>query len=322
MFIFIVHLHANLKNMKKLLLSIFSFAAAISATAQCSGVFMSEIVEGWSNNKAVEIYNPTANTVSLDGYGIVRFDNGSTTYGQITPFDGLTIAPYDVLVVVLDKRDSLGTGLEAPVWDELQAAADVFVSPTYDNGVWAMYFNGNDALAIVRDNGQTLVDLFGRIGEGTGFGGWSPLGTLDSQGNPTYASKDHTMIRKADVTSGVSTNPSAFDVFAQYDTLPANTFDNLGFHNCNCGTVGVQNTMRNDGFNVYPNPVKDGHFSVVANQGIEQLNIYSMNGQLVSRKNEINDIMLNVDVQTLNAGLYWVEVVFQNGTIERKKLIK
>jgi hypothetical protein len=47
-----------------------------------------------------------------------------------------------------------------------------------------------------------------------------------------------------------------------------------------------------------------------------------MNGQLVSRKNEINDIMLNVDVNTLNAGLYWVEVVFQNGTIERKKLIK
>ncbi len=312
---------ANQKNMKKLLLSFVSIAAALSAHSQCSEIFMSEIVEGWSNNKAVEIYNPTANTVSLNGYGIVRFDNGSTTYGQITPFDGLTIAPYDVLVVVLDKRDSLGTGLEAPVWDELQAAADVFVSPTYDNGVWAMYFNGNDALAIVKNNGQTLVDLFGRIGEGTGFGGWSPLGTLDSQGNPTYASKDHTMIRKADVTSGVSTNPSSFDVFAQYDTLPANTFDFLGVHNCNCGTVGMVNSNK-DAFHVYPNPVKDGSFSVVADQGIDQLSIYTLNGQLVNRQNEINDIMLNVDVHALTAGMYWVEVRFQNGDVVRKKLIK
>jgi hypothetical protein len=308
--------------MKKLLLSIFSITAAISASAQCSEVFMSEIVEGWSNNKAVEVYNPTANTVSLDGYGIVRFDNGSTTYGQITPFDGLTIAPYDVLVVVLDKRDSLGTGLEAPVWDELQDAGDVFVSPSYDNGVWAMYFNGNDALAIVKNNGQTLVDLFGRIGEGTGFGGWSPLGTLDSQGNPTYASKDHTMIRKSDVVSGVSTNPSSFDVFAQYDTLPANTFDFLGVHDCNCGTVGVKRPFDMDGFNIYPNPVKDGNVSVVAKQGIEQLNVYTLNGQLVTRKMAVNDIMLNVDVQFLNAGMYWIEVIYQNGRVERKKLIK
>jgi hypothetical protein len=37
---------------------------------------------------------------------------------------------------------------------------------------------------------------------------------------------------------------------------------------------------------------------------------------------EINDIMLNVDVQYLNVGMYWVEVVFQNGKVERKKLIK
>ena len=130
------------------------------------------------------------------------------------------------------------------------------------------------------------------------------------------------MIRKADVTTGVSTNPSSFDVFAQYDTLPANTFDNLGLHNCNCGTVGIQNVMKNDGFNVYPNPVKDGNLSVVANQGIDQLSIYTLNGQLVSRKMEINDIMLNVDVQFLNAGMYWVEVIFQNGKVERKKLIK
>jgi hypothetical protein len=86
--------------------------------------------------------------------------------------------------------------------------------------------------------------------------------------------------------------------------------------------VGIQNTMTKDAFNMYPNPVKDGNLSVLANQGIEQLSIFALNGQLISRQNEINDIMLNVDVRALTAGMYWVEVVFQNGKVERKKLIK
>jgi hypothetical protein len=221
--------------MRQILFILLATLLSGSIHSQCNELFISEIVEGWSNNKAIEIYNPNNSPQSLNGYGLVKFQNGSTTYGEITPLDGYTIAPFDVFVVVLDKRDSLGTGLEAPIWDDLQSKADIFVSPNYDNGVWVMYFNGNDAIALVKNNGQTLVDLFGRIGEGTGFGGWSPLGTLDSQGNPNYASKDYTLIRKANVTSGITTNPSSFDVFAQYDTLPANTFSNLGCHISQCG---------------------------------------------------------------------------------------
>ena len=207
----------------------------VEISGQCSDFYFSEILEGWSNNKAIEIFNPTNTEKSLDGYGLVRFHNGSTTYGFITPLDGYSIGPYDVFVVVLDKRDSLGTGMEVPVWPEIQQRGDLFINPTYDNGVWPMYFNGNDAIALVKNNGQTLVDLFGRIGEGVGFGGWSPLGTFNSQGNPNYASTDHTLIRKSNVTTGVTTNPSSFDVFAQYDTLPANTFSNLGCHFSLCG---------------------------------------------------------------------------------------
>ena len=221
--------------MRQKLLILFAVLLSSTIHSQCNEFFISEVVEGWFNNKAIEIYNPTNSPKSLNGYGLVRFTNGSSTYGNITLLDGYSIAPHDVFVVVLDKRDSLGTQLEVPVWDELQSKADIFVSPNFDNGVWAMYFNGNDAIALVKNNGQTLVDLFGRIGEGTGFGGWSPLGTIDSQGNQNYASKDHTLIRKTNVSSGITTNPSSFDVFAQYDTLPANTFSNLGCHIAQCG---------------------------------------------------------------------------------------
>ena len=86
--------------MKKILLLSFSLLALFTAKAQCNEVFISEIVEGWSNNKAVEIYNPTNNTVNLNGYGLVRFQNGSTSYGSISPLDGYSIAPHDVIVEI------------------------------------------------------------------------------------------------------------------------------------------------------------------------------------------------------------------------------
>jgi Lamin Tail Domain len=223
--------------MKKLVFWIFIFGMHPQIFSQCNDFYFSEIVEGWSNNKAIEIYNPSNETRSLDGYGLIRFINGADVYGNITSLDGYSVEAHDVFVVVLDKRDSLGTGLEYPVWPELQSKADIFVNPTYDNGVWAMYFNGDDAIALVKNNGQTIVDLFGRIGEGgpgTGFFGWNAYAT-DSLGMPIYASKDHTMIRKASVTTGITSNPTSFDLFMEYDTLPANTFSNLGCHYSNCG---------------------------------------------------------------------------------------
>ena len=314
-----IHLHANPKNMKKHLLSLFAMATTLMASAQCNEVIISEIVEGWSNNKAVEIYNPTATAKDMTGYGLVRFSNGSASYGEITYFDGLTIQPNDVLVVVLDKRDELGTGLEAPVWDELQAAADVFVSPNYDNGVWAMYFNGNDALAIVKNQGQTLVDMFGRIGEGTGFGGWSAYAT-DTTGSPLYASTDHTLLRKSNVTSGVTTNPSSFDVFAQYDTLPVNTFDNLGFHTCDCAaSVSEREELQ---LAVYPNPIQNGMISIVAQSGIDAVMMYDMNGRLVAAQYNVNDRMTRFNTEGVTSGMYWIEARMADGTRIRKNLIK
>jgi predicted extracellular nuclease len=305
--------------MKKLLLLSFSLISLVAAQAQCSQIFISEVVEGWSNNKAVEIYNPTANTVNLNGIGLVRFSNGSTSYGSIAMLDGYSIAAHDVIVVVLDKRDSLGTGLEAPVWDELAAAADVFMNPTYDNGVWPMYFNGNDAIAIVSNNGQTLIDLYGRIGEGTGFGGWSAYGT-DASGTTLYATTDHTQIRKSTVTSGVTMNPSTFDVFAQYDTLPANTFTFLGSHTCDCN-VGVSENVERS-ISIYPNPLTGDILNVVSPSIIRSIRIFDNAGRIVFANGTILDRMTRVQTSNLSKGAYTVEVISENGTINRQNFIK
>lgn len=305
--------------MKKLLLLTFSILALQSAKAQCSQIFISEVVEGWSNNKAIEIYNPTSNPINLTGFGLVRFSNGGTSYGSIASLNGYSIPAHDVIVVVLDKQDPAGTGLEAPVWDELAAAADLFMNPTYDNGIWPMYFNGNDAVAIVSNNGQTLIDLYGRIGEGTGFGGWSAYGT-DASGTTLYATQDHTQIRKATVTSGVTTNPSTFDVFAQYDTLPVNTFTFLGAHTCDCNVGVSENTER--AISIYPNPLTGDVLNVVSPSVIRSIRMFDNAGRVVFANGTILDRMTRIETNALAKGSYTIEVVSENGTINRQNFIK
>ena len=83
--------------------------------AQCTDLFISEYVEGWSNNKALEIYNPTANEIDLSAYSVSRYSNGGTT-PSTTQLEG-TIQPFDVFVLCLDKQDPNGTGYEAPILD-------------------------------------------------------------------------------------------------------------------------------------------------------------------------------------------------------------
>jgi len=91
--------------MKKALL-FFGLLASTASAQDCSKIFISEYVEGWSNNKALEIYNPTNQTINLSEYFVARYSNGSAsaTVQNAVQLSG-TIAPYDVFVAVLEKLD-------------------------------------------------------------------------------------------------------------------------------------------------------------------------------------------------------------------------
>jgi predicted extracellular nuclease len=69
--------------------------------AQC-GLFISEYSEGSSNNKYIEIYNPTNDAVDLTQYAIASVGNAPTTVGVHEYWnafaEGATIAPGDVYV--------------------------------------------------------------------------------------------------------------------------------------------------------------------------------------------------------------------------------
>lgn len=228
--------------MKKTLL-ILSTALTSLAFGQtnCADLFISEYVEGWSNNKALEIYNPTAATINLSNYFVARYSNGATTAtnANAVQLSG-TVAAYSVYVAVLDKQDPLGTGQEAPVWDSLIARADGFYCPVYNTSN-AFYWNGNDAILLGKgtltsnatDNvttaaGFQIVDIFGKIGEdplnssGTTDpdGAWSTIFPY-STGMGVLVTQDHSMIRKQNIQLGVTTQVSFFDPLAQWDSIPA-----------------------------------------------------------------------------------------------------
>lgn len=232
--------------MKKGLLLLGAFAAFVSYAQDCQKLFISEYVEGGGNNKALEIYNPTASTINLSEYFVARLNNGATV-GSLSPQACVqltgTIAPYSTHVGVIDKRDPNGTGQEAPIWDELEEKADAFYCPNY-NTSYAWYWNGNDCIMLAKGSasnptaaGTELVDFFGKEAQDPenvtmGTNGWSsvaPYNMTAAQGGNTMdkvVTENHTMIRKQTVLKGKN---SVTEVFApgytfnpllEYDSLP------------------------------------------------------------------------------------------------------
>ena len=111
-------------NKVLLFLSLCFFSANLFA--QCDELFISEYVEGYANNKALEIYNPTSQAIDLSEYSIARFSNGNTvaappseTPSYIVELPEVMLDPYDVFVIVLDKQDTTqwDSQFDKPVWN-------------------------------------------------------------------------------------------------------------------------------------------------------------------------------------------------------------
>ena len=96
-----------------------------------------------------------------------------------------------------------------------------------------LYYNGNDALVLSKND--QIIDIIGKVGENPGSS-WTDdptAGFTDANGGAWWT-KDKTLVRKVNVKSGVMSNPVLFDPTSEWDSLAMNTFNNLGFHNCDC----------------------------------------------------------------------------------------
>ena len=156
-----------------------------------SELFISEYIEGSSNNKALEIANFTGSTVSLSGYSLRKATNGS---GSFTSTYNLTgqLANGEVFVVANSSATSV-------ILNEADATSGVTT------------FNGNDAIGLFKDN--VIIDLMG-----------------DANSSANFA-KDVTLRRKSSVLDPNTTyTVSEWDQFPQntFDDLGSHTVDGGG----------------------------------------------------------------------------------------------
>lgn len=312
---FLIHLHFNSQkqNMKKLILSsALSITALLTFAQGCTDLFISEYVVGSNNNRALEIYNPTANPINLANYKVGRFRDGASN-PMLLSLSG-TIPSYGTWVVTVDKRDANQPcpGLECAVDLELQAVTDTFVNPVYSQANSPFYFNGDDAVILSDAAGTAIVDLIGKIGEDPGTA-WS-----DTSGS--WWTTGHTLVRKSNVLDGVKVNPSEFLVMNEWDSLTVNTFTGLGSHTCDCSTNSIDENDAKEKLAIYPNPASEKFF-VKAPSAIEEVLIYNITGQQIyAEKKSLFTNFTEVQPVNYSAGLYVVSVKLKSGKTLVSKL--
>ncbi|MEN0003636.1 MAG: lamin tail domain-containing protein [Bacteroidota bacterium] len=177
--------------MRRLFSTLLGLFAAFALLGQpCSDLFISEYMEGSSNNKCLELYNPTDETIDLEdqSYQILIYFNDNVTPGNTIDLTG-TIAA-GATYVVCDDGEALG------VSEDLAAGGN--------------FYNGDDPIALVK-NGNA-VDVIGQIGV-----------------RVTYA-QDITLRRKSSVTEGDTNPNDAFDPATEWDEFAENTINGFGSH--------------------------------------------------------------------------------------------
>ena len=192
-------------------------------------LFFSEYAEGSSNNKYLEIYNPSLVTVDLSDYAYANVSNDPSTpgvYEYWNDFDaGASIAPGDVYVIAHPSADPA-----------ILAVADAKETHSYlsngDDGYALVYGSNPGSPVDPATGGYIILDFIGDWNGDPGSG-WSVAGVSD-------ATKDHTLVRKCDVTQGnddwvASAGTNTTD--SEWEVLPQNDWSNLHSHTTPCASV-------------------------------------------------------------------------------------
>ncbi|NOX43162.1 MAG: ExeM/NucH family extracellular endonuclease [Gammaproteobacteria bacterium] len=187
--------------------SIFSIVSALFClsghVSAASDLFISEYIEGSSNNKALEFYNGTANSIDLSAYEVQFYFNGSTTAGHTIDLNGV-VSPGKVFVLA-------------------HVSADAAVLANTNQTSAGSWFNGNDAVVLL--NGGAGIDAIGQIG----------VDPESQWGSGLISTRDNTLRRKATVATGDTDAVNLFDPTLEWDGFAQNTFDGLGGHTNNDG---------------------------------------------------------------------------------------
>lgn len=176
--------------------------AGLSAPASAD-LIISEYIEGSSNNKAIELYNNADTEISLEGYVLGLYSNGSSSVGNSIDLTG-TLAANTTYIIS-------NPGATADILDIADTTSTV------------TYYNGDDALVLTKDG--VIVDSFGQVGVDPGSF-WS---------DATAQTQNKTLRRKLSITSGRTDSTAEFLPSEEWEQFDIDTFDGLGSHAGNGG---------------------------------------------------------------------------------------
>jgi len=195
----------------------FVLRATVSV-APCTDLFISEYLEGSSNNKAIEIYNPTASAINLGDYDIVIYSNGSSSVSNTVSLSG-TINPYSTYVVA-------------------NSGAIPAILSVANNTTGSLGFSGNDAVAL-RKSGL-IIDIIGQIGNDPGT----------EWGTGFQSTAENTLVRNFAVQIGDANGSDAFNPATEWTGYASDDVSNLGSHTNACTTSLPEMDVKGNGVSI------------------------------------------------------------------------
>ena len=195
--------------MKKLL---FILLIPFSSFSQSTLIF-SEYGEGTSNNKWVEIYNPTFQQINLDEYryNFCWNDCDSMQWEFSIPFDsGYVLMPGQTYLIVHHNADTV-----------LLSSA---------NQTTNILSNGNDVCALYNITMNQVIDVIGDVNYPVSDG-WDILSDIE-------VTKNHTLIRNPNVCGGNlgdwSSSDGSVNGISEWSIHSIDDFNNLNTHTSDC----------------------------------------------------------------------------------------
>jgi hypothetical protein len=127
--------------------------------------------------------------------------------------------------------------------------------------------------------------------------------------------------RKANVKTGVTSNPSSFNVTLQWDSLPKNNFSNVGIHTCDCKLVGINENVKSVSLKVFPNPANGNEIAFISDKNILSINIINAIGQVVYSSVNADKTVVIRNLGLAN-GIYYATVKNLDGVKTEKLIIQ
>jgi endonuclease I len=263
----------------------------IAATTNASGgtggtasdILFSEYIEGSGNNKALEIANNTASSVSLSAYTIKKQTNGAGSWSTGLALSG-TLATGSKFTIV---NSSMASSCYPT------SSANISTTAT------ELTFNGNDAVGLFKNG--VLIDIIGTFNGGTA----------------NFAA-DVTLRRKSTVTAPSTT----FNLSSQWDSYAADTCSNLGAKRTQTLSVETEEETAPQlkELVLYPNPT-NGNFNIYFNtiNSPYSIEIISIFGQRVFEKSNSTDSLSTIN--NLPKGIYIVRINQDSDTFSKKIII-